>query len=249
MHGIEIGDYYLINYHSEVIRGVVFKYHGTENYFVITDKGRKYDVNYYNFMSKIPEEEMSLKVRQIVQMVKEINGIEKKLDDSNKKLENILLSLRCQSDILSNVEFEKIVRQNLSNKVKYALRTPHKYRLDILLTNNLPLIVISTSRVVCSDLRSTNYDFVDNLGTGYFIKSVNSPMYFSLKEKEDKEALKYRQFNHSLIKFMTNDSKLDVEFGTNVLKYYDGCTLVLNGISLTEDNAFEVAKIINTVIR
>ena len=70
MHGIEIGYYYLINYQSKVIRGVVFKYHGTENYFVISDNGRKYDVNYYNFVSKIPEEDMSLKVKSIIQKVR-----------------------------------------------------------------------------------------------------------------------------------------------------------------------------------
>jgi hypothetical protein len=113
MHGIEIGDYYLINYQSKVIRGVVFKYHGTENYFVISDNGRKYDVNYYNFVSKIPEEEMSLKVKSIIQKVKEIDNLEKKLEKSSKELEDVLSSLKYNNEILSTSDFEKFVMQNV----------------------------------------------------------------------------------------------------------------------------------------
>ena len=48
---------------------------------------------------------------------------------------------------------------------------------------------------------------------------------------------------------MTNESRLDVEFGTNTLKYYSGCTLALNAFPLTEDNALEIVKILNEVIR
>lgn len=249
MHGIEIGDYYLINYQSKVIRGVVFKYHGTENYFVISDNGRKYDVNYYNFVSKIPEEDMSLKVKSIIQKVKEIDNLEKNLEKSSKELEDVLSSLKYNNEILSASDFEKFVMQNVSNKVKYALKSPHRYKVEFIFMPNSPLIVISTSRIACSDLRRANYDFIDNFGTGYFVKSVNSPTYLKLKEKEDKEGISFANVSHPLIRFMTSESRLDVEFGTNTLKYYSGCTLALNAFPLTEDNALEIVKILNEVIR
>ena len=249
MHGIEIGDYYLIKYQSEVIRGVVFKYHGTENYFVVTDKGRKFDVNYYNFLSKIPESDMSLKVRQIVQMVKEINALENKLDNANKTLDDILLSLKCRSEILSPQEFEKYVRQNISSKVKVALMSPHKYKIEFIFMNKMPIIVFSTSRIVCTDLNRKNLDFISNLGTGYFVSSVDTPMYITMKQKEDKDALKCNtKIKHPFISYVVQDSKLDVEFGERILHYYDGCTLVLNEIPLTEENVLEVANIINNFI-
>lgn len=249
MHGIEIGDYYLIKYQSEIIRGVVFKYNGTENYFVVTDKGRKYDVNYYNFISKIPDNEIPYKVKALIQKVKDIDSFERRLEKAHKELDNILLSLKCNSEILSTLDFERYVMQNMSNKVKYALRSPHRYKLELIFMPNSPLIVISTSRIVSTDLTRMNYDFVDNLGTGYFIKSVETPMYLTLKEKEDKDSLKFSNLSHPLIRFITKDTKLDVEFGTKILKYYDGCTIALNEFPLTEENALEIAKILNNFIK
>lgn len=248
MHGIEIGDYYLIKYQSEIIKGVVFKFFGTENYFVVTDKGRKYDVNYYDFISKIPDSEMSPKIKEIIQKVKRIDRIEQELIKANKELDTTLESLRYNNEILSVEKFEKCIRENISKKVKYSLKTPHKYTLKFIFLDDCVYIVISTSRVVCSDLSKVSYDFIENYGTGYFVKSTNSPMYLKIREKEDKDSLKFRDVKHSFVRFMTNETKLDVEFGTNTLCYYSGCTLALTALPFIEDNALEVAKIVNKLV-
>lgn len=249
MHGIEIGDYYLIKYQSEMIKGVVFKFHGSENYFVVTDKGRKYDVNYYDFISKIPDSEISSKVKNIIQKVKRINRIEKELEKANKELDTILSSLRYNSEILSIEEFEKCIKQNISKKVKEKLKSPHKYKLDFMYLDTYAIIAVSTSRVICSDLSKVNYDFIENFGTGYFVKSVNTPMYLKMKEKEDKTSLRFNEIKNSFVRFMTDESRLDVEFGTNTLCYYNGCTLSLIDFPLIEENAIEIAKIINKLIK